>query len=146
MRLWSPITFKLPNVSCGFSLQLSEPPLVDIYCFNNNMHRKSFFFWSYLFGVLCAFYILMGMSFLNLGRFSIIHLKIWSMPLTWDFFPSSMSIVQRFGIFRSSWMFLLCVLTSYSVHVWSSIFNSGSLSVFYFCIIHSACKVFPWVL
>lgn len=58
------------------------------------------FFYSGLFGDLCASCICLGVPFLSLGKlFSMILLKIWSMPLTWDSSPSSMHAFQKFGFF-----------------------------------------------
>lgn len=69
----------------------------------------------------------------NLGRSSRIHLKIWTMPLTWDFSPSAMSRIQGFGIFPHSLKSLLCVLIfSYSLLLRSLPSSSDSLPLFHF--------------
>lgn len=64
--------------------------------------------WGIFFFVLCIWCLVsVWASFLDLGAFSsMILVKIWSKPLTWDYSLLSMSIIQRFGF---SWCPVSCV-------------------------------------
>jgi hypothetical protein len=59
-------------------------------------------FWSWLFGVLEAFFIWMSISFLKFGMFFdfiFIEYKIKSYALTCTFSPSSMPMTHKFVLF-----------------------------------------------
>jgi hypothetical protein len=50
----------------------------------------------------------MSISFFRLGKFSsIILLKIFTRPLSWESLLSSKPIILRFGFLIVSWMFLV---------------------------------------
>lgn len=67
--------------------------------------------------ILCTscfsgFLNLIGMFLFYLGKYSsMIMLSIWSMLLTWNFSLTSMTIIQKFGVFTIS--YILCAFLSY---------------------------------
>jgi hypothetical protein len=72
-------------------------------------------FWSWFFGVLEASWTWIGISFSRFGKiFAIILLNIFYIPLAWTPFPSSMSMIHRFGLLiesQSSCIYLLQLLS-----------------------------------
>lgn len=95
-----------------------------------------------LVSVLCASYIYTGVSFLTLDNSSsLFSLKIWCMPLTWDFPPSPMPINQRVGFFKIVHIF---VCKNYYI-----LFSFGLEPPFYswdliFCLIYSTHSLFSY--
>ena len=68
------------------------------------MCQQEFLFWSSLFGVLKASCMFIGISFFRLEKFSsIILLKIFTDPLSWESSLSSIPIFLRFGLLIVSW-------------------------------------------
>jgi hypothetical protein len=69
------------------------------------MYQEEFLFWSSLFGLLWASCMFMGISFFRFGKFSsIILLKIFTGPLSWEPSLSSIPIILRFGLHIVSWI------------------------------------------
>lgn len=82
----------------------------------------------------------MDVSFIGLEEFcSMILLKIWSMPLTWGSFPSSILIFWWFGHFMVSLvscMFLSCALLKFSCFLVWSVFTTLSLGLIFSLLFH----------
>lgn len=77
--------------SCSFQYMF----FVCIFSTLTMICSVDFLFWSCLFGVLYMPCIYKDVSFLSLGGlFSIILLKIWCMPLTWESSPSSVPVIH----------------------------------------------------
>ena len=69
------------------------------------MWWEYFLFWSHLFIFLQISCTCMAFSFFRFGKFSsMILLKIFSGPLSWESLFSSILITLRFGIFIMSWI------------------------------------------
>lgn len=73
---------------------------------------------QYTFFVLCASCFCISVSFFHFWTFSfMVLLKIWSMPLTWDSSPLSISTIWRFGCHGVPHflyvLFLLCFVSFY---------------------------------
>jgi hypothetical protein len=69
------------------------------------MWREEFLFWSCLFAVLEASCMFMGISFFRLRKLSsIILLKIFTVPLSWESSLPSIPVIQRFGLLIVSWI------------------------------------------
>jgi hypothetical protein len=62
----------------------------------------------------------MGISFFRLGTFSsIILLKIFTGPLSWESLLSSIPIILRFGLVIVSWISWMCWVRSFLLFVFS---------------------------
>ena len=76
-----------------------------IWLFDYYVIGGTSFFWSRLFAVLLASCMFVGISFFRLERFSsIILLKIFAGPLSWQSSLSSIPIIHSFGLFIMFWI------------------------------------------
>lgn len=83
-----------------------------------------FLFCSCLFGIWWVSSICIVMSLLSLGKFSsMIFLKIWFVPLTWNCSPSPMILVQRFILLMVS--YISCMSLSWVLKLFHSLWLFG---------------------
>jgi hypothetical protein len=106
------------------------------------MCLEGFLFWSSLFGVLEASCMFMGISFFRLGKFSsIILLKIFIGPLTWESSHSSIPIIFRFCFLLESWIYWMFWVRIF-LHFAFSLIVGVNVSFFIFWFLKSLPKFF----
>lgn len=93
-----------------FPLQL----LIFFLCSIYSVFLLLFNFRSNLFGVLYACCIFIGISFLRAGKFSsMILLRIFSVPLSWDSYSSFIPVIVEFGLFIVSQIYCMLFARSF---------------------------------